>query len=290
MNKSQFIQQIPHYLTLMRVDKPIGTLLLLWPTWWALWMASGGLPSIKLLIIFTLGTFLMRSAGCVINDYADKHWDGAVERTSKRPLVTGKVTKKEALLLFAFLCVVAFILVLFTNALTIYLSFAAVAIAALYPFMKRFTHLPQVVLGAAFSMGVPMSFSAVQNDVPIAAWLIFLANLIWTVAYDTYYAMVDREDDKKVGIKSTAILFGDDDLTIIGLLQASFLLILGLAGKQLDMSYWFYCGLIAASALFVYQYTLAKEREREGCFAAFLHNNWIGAVIFAGIFMNFLLR
>jgi 4-hydroxybenzoate polyprenyltransferase len=288
--KKHFLRQLPHYLALIRFDKPIGTFLLLWPTWWALWMASNGMPSMKLLIIFTLGTFLMRSAGCVINDYADRHWDSAVERTSQRPLTTGKVSEKEALILFTVLCIAAFILVLFTNLLTIYLSFAAVAIAALYPFMKRYTHLPQVVLGAAFSMGIPMSFAAVQNQVPVTAWLIFIAALIWTVAYDTFYAMVDREDDKKVGIKSTAILFGEDDLSIIALLQASFLLILGLAGKQMEMGYWFYTGLIAAAALFVYQHILTRERDRQACFAAFLHNNWVGAVIFSAILIDFLLR
>jgi 4-hydroxybenzoate polyprenyltransferase len=288
--KAFLLQQLPHYRALIRFDKPIGTLLLLWPTLWALWMASGGVPSIKLLIIFTLGTFLMRSAGCVINDYADRHWDGAVERTAQRPLATGKVTEKEALILFAVLCALAFVLVLFTNALTIYLSFAAVAIAALYPFMKRYTHLPQVVLGAAFSMGIPMSFAAVQNQLPVSAWLIFLAALIWTVAYDTFYAMVDRDDDLQVGIKSTAILFGDDDLTIIALLQASFLLTLSLAANQLGMGYWFYTGVIVAAGLFVYQRILAKQRDRAGCFAAFLHNNWVGAVIFAGVVIDFWLR
>jgi 4-hydroxybenzoate polyprenyltransferase len=283
-------KQWPHYLALIRFDKPIGTLLLLWPTLWALWMASGGMPSFKLLIIFTLGTFLMRSAGCVINDYADRHWDGAVERTAQRPLATGKVTEKEALLLFAALCALAFVLVLFTNTLTVYLSFVAVAIAALYPFMKRYTHLPQAVLGAAFSMGIPMSFAAVQNQLPIAGWLIFIAALMWTVAYDTFYAMVDRDDDLKVGIKSTAILFGDDDLNIIALLQGSFLLTLALAAKQLGMGYWFYSGMIAAAGLCVYQRLLAKERDRAGCFAAFLHNNWVGAVIFAGVAIDFAFR
>jgi 4-hydroxybenzoate polyprenyltransferase len=283
-------KQWPHYLALIRFDKPIGTLLLLWPTLWALWMASGGMPSFKLLIIFTLGTFLMRSAGCVINDYADRHWDGAVERTAQRPLATGKVTEKEALLLFAALCTLAFVLVLFTNTLTVYLSFVAVAIAALYPFMKRYTHLPQAVLGAAFSMGIPMSFAAVQNQLPIAGWLIFIAALMWTVAYDTFYAMVDRDDDLKVGIKSTAILFGDDDLNIIALLQGSFLLTLALAAKQLGMGYWFYSGMIAAAGLCVYQRLLAKERDRAGCFAAFLHNNWVGAVIFAGVAIDFAFR
>lgn len=282
--------QLPHYLALIRFDKPIGTLLLLWPTLWALWIASSGTPSIAPLIIFILGTFLMRSAGCVINDYADRHWDGAVERTAQRPLATGKVSEKEALALFAALCAAAFVLVLFTNALTIYLSFAALAIAALYPFMKRYTHLPQVVLGAAFSMGIPMSFAAVQNALPAGGWLIFLAAVLWTVAYDTFYAMVDRDDDLKVGIKSTAILFGDDDLTIIALLQGSFLLILALAGKQLGLGYWFFATLIAAAGLFVYQHKLAKERDRAGCFAAFLHNNYVGMVIFAGVVVDYFFR
>jgi 4-hydroxybenzoate polyprenyltransferase len=283
-------EKLPHYLALMRVDKPIGTLLLLWPTLWALWIASNGLPSLRLLFIFCLGTFLMRSAGCVINDYADRHWDGKVERTAQRPLATGKVTASEALTLFFGLCFLAFVLVLFTNLLTIYLSIAAVAIAALYPFMKRYTHLPQVILGAAFAMGIPMSFSAVQNQLPTVAWLIFIAALLWTVAYDTFYAMVDRDDDIKVGIKSTAILFGADDLKIIALLQMSFLITLSLAGKQAQMGYWFYAGVIAAAALCVYQQYLAKDRERAACFAAFLHNNWVGAVIFLGVLVDFVFR
>jgi 4-hydroxybenzoate polyprenyltransferase len=289
-NQAHLLKQLPNYLALMRVDKPIGTLLLLWPTLWALWIANGGLPSLKLLFIFCLGTFLMRSAGCVINDYADRHWDGKVERTAQRPLATGKVTASEALKLFFCLCVLAFVLVLFTNLLTIYLSIAAVAIAALYPFMKRYTHLPQVVLGAAFAMGIPMSFAAVQNQLPAVAWLIFIAALLWTVAYDTFYAMVDRDDDLKVGIKSTAILFGGDDLKIIALLQASFLLTLSLAGKQAGMGYAFYSALIVAAGLCVYQQHIAKDRDRVACFAAFLHNNWVGAVIFVGIAVDFLLR
>lgn len=276
-------------LQLIRFDKPIGTLLLLWPTLWALWIAADGVPDWNLLLIFALGTFLMRSAGCVINDLADRHWDGEVDRTSQRPLVTGAVTAKEARLLFIGLLAVAFALVLLTNPLTIKLSFAAVALASTYPFMKRYTHLPQVALGAAFSWSIPMAFAAQTGELPADLWLIYLANLLWTMAYDTKYAMVDREDDLKVGIKSTAILFGQYDRIIIGLLQSAFLVLMYLAGTRFGLGTPYYLGLVAAAALCVYHQYLIRDRSPAACFEAFLHNNWVGAVIFVGLVLNFAL-
>ena len=276
-------------LQLIRFDKPIGTLLLLWPTLWALWIAADGMPDWDLLIIFTLGTFLMRSAGCVINDLADRHWDGDVGRTSQRPLVTGAVSATEARLLFIGLLAAAFVLVLFTNPLTVKLSFIAVALASTYPFMKRYTNLPQVVLGAAFSWSIPMAFAAQTGDLPANLWLLYLANLLWTMAYDTKYAMVDREDDLTVGIKSTAILFGQHDRLIIGLLQTTFLILMVIAGDRFSLHMPYYAALVGAAALCVYHQYLIRERERDACFKAFLHNNWVGAVIFEGLVLNFAL-
>jgi 4-hydroxybenzoate polyprenyltransferase len=276
-------------LQLIRFDKPIGTLLLLWPTLWALWIAADGMPDWDLLIIFTLGTFLMRSAGCVINDLADRHWDGDVGRTSQRPLVTGAVSATEARLLFIGLLAAAFVLVLFTNPLTVKLSFIAVALASTYPFMKRYTNLPQVVLGAAFSWSIPMAFAAQTGDLPANLWLLYLANLLWTMAYDTKYAMVDREDDLTVGIKSTAILFGQHDRLIIGLLQTTFLILMVIAGDRFSLHMPYYAALVGAAALCVYHQYMIRERERDACFKAFLHNNWVGAVIFAGLVLNFAL-
>ena len=281
--------KIQALLKLIRFDKPIGTLLLLWPTWWALWIAAEGRPDPGLFLIFTLGTFLMRSAGCVINDLADRHWDGAVDRTSDRPLVTGAVTVKEARLSFLALLGASFVLVLFTNALTIKLSFAAVALASTYPFRKRYTHLPQVVLGAAFSWGIPMAFAAQTNALPVALWLIYFANLLWTMAYDTKYAMVDRDDDLVVGIKSSAILFGRHDRLIIGLLQLGFLLLMVATGLQFELGMIYYLGLVGAAILCVYHQYLIRERNPAACFKAFLNNNWVGAVIFAGIALEYAL-
>ncbi len=232
-------------LQLIRFDKPIGTLLLLWPTLWALWIAAAGLPDLDLLLIFTLGTFLMRSAGCVINDLADRHWDGEVSRTSGRPLVTGAVSVNEARLLFVALLAAAFMLVLLTNPMTVLLSFAAVALASFYPFMKRYTHLPQLVLGAAFSWGIPMAFAAQQGALPPGLWLLYFANLAWTMAYDTKYAMVDREDDLVVGIKSTAILFGRHDRLWIALLQLVFLGLLVAAGLSFGLGRIYFAGLVS---------------------------------------------
>lgn len=280
-------QQLPHYFALMRIDRPIGTYLVLWPTLWALWLAAEGLPPLHLLFIFVAGTYLMRAAGCVINDFADRKIDAHVKRTANRPFATGSVTEKEALLLFATLCLLAFVLVLFTNTLTILLSFAAVALAACYPFMKRYTHLPQVVLGAAFSWGMPMAFAAVRNEVPLEIWLIYIAGLMWTVVYDTFYAMVDRDDDLKIGVKSTAILFGDDDRAITGMLQASAIVILAIAGPKFEMSFIYYAGLMVASGLFIYQQKLIRYRECEACFKAFLNNNYVGMAIFIGIALHY---
>ncbi|MBQ0759481.1 MAG: 4-hydroxybenzoate octaprenyltransferase [Zhongshania sp.] len=283
-------KQAPQYLALMRVERPIGTYLVLWPTLWALWLAAGGFPAWHLLIIFVVGTFLMRSAGCVINDYADRKIDAHVSRTKQRPFATGAVTEKEALVLFAVLCLLAFILVLFTNFLTVLFAFGAVALAASYPFMKRYTHLPQLVLGAAFAWGTPMAFTAQTGELPPpAAWLLYIAVLIWTVAYDTFYAMVDREDDLKIGVKSTAILFGDDDKAITAMLQVCVIVVLLMAGPRFEMSFIYYAGVIVASGLFVYQQQLIRYRETEKCFKAFLNNNWVGVVIFAGIVLHFLI-
>ena len=274
----------------MRFERPIGSLLLLWPTLWALWIAAEGIPDLKLRFIFSLGTFLMRSAGCVINDIADRHVDGHVTRTAQRPLPTGQVSEREAWLLFAGLSLCAFVLVLFTNWLTIKLSFLGLLLASCYPFMKRYTHLPQVVLGAAFSFGIPMAFAAQTNTLPHQLWLLYGAAVIWTIAYDTFYAMVDREDDLKIGIKSTAILFGEDDRLITGILQATTLLMLAMAGVQFQLGYWYYISLIGSAALFVYQQRLIRHRDHDGCFNAFLNNNRVGALVFIGLFLHYLFK
>lgn len=274
------------YWQLMRADKPIGTYLLLWPTLWALWLGAEGLPQRHLLLIFCAGVFLMRSAGCVINDFADRHFDGHVKRTANRPLPSGKVKSGEALSLFLLLSLIAFVLVLFTNPLTIGLSFIAVVLAASYPFMKRFHHLPQVVLGAAFAWGIPMAFAAEQNQVPLLAWVIFAANLCWTVAYDTLYAMVDRDDDLNIGIKSSAILFGRHDLLIIGLLQLATLGLLAWAGELAGLGGWYAAALLGVAALFLQQQWQVRLRQREQCFQAFLANHWVGMLVFAGIVLD----
>jgi 4-hydroxybenzoate polyprenyltransferase len=277
------------FVTLMRLDKPIGVYLLLWPTAWALWIAGAGEPGFRLTAIFFCGVILMRSAGCAINDFADRHLDGFVERTKNRPLVTGRVKSWEALLCAAILVLFAFILVLQVNLLTVYWSMGALAIASIYPFMKRYTHLPQVVLGCAFAWSIPMAFSAQQDSVPDEAWLIYVATVLWTIAYDTMYAMVDREDDLKVGIKSTAILFGEADKLIIGILQISTLLSLFLLGNKLSFSFYFYLSLVFAALLFVYQQYLIKDRKGEQCFAAFRNNHWVGAIIFVGLALHYLM-
>ncbi|WP_101758593.1 4-hydroxybenzoate octaprenyltransferase [Oceanicoccus sp. KOV_DT_Chl] len=279
----------PDYLALIRFDRPIGVYLLLWPALWALWIAAEGVPDLKLLFIFIAGTFLMRSAGCAINDYADRNIDGDVKRTRDRPIPNGRISPKQALLFAAVLAILAFILVLFTNTKTILLSFIAVILAACYPFMKRYTHFPQIVLGAAFSWSIPMAFAAQQNALPNAMWLLYIAVVLWTVAYDTFYAMVDRDDDIKIGVKSTAILFGDDDRAITGMLQISVIFILALAGPQFNLGLAYYGGLIGASGLFIYQQQLIRRRERDQCFKAFLNNHWAGLIIFIGIVLHYFL-
>lgn len=276
-------KRLDAYWRLLRGDRPVGTLLLLWPTWWALWLAAEGLPSWKLLFIFSAGVWLTRSAGCVINDYADRDFDGRVQRTRDRPLATGAVSSLEAIALFVGLCFLSFILVLFTNWLTIKLAFAGLALAISYPFMKRYTHLPQVVLGAAFGWAIPMAFAAQSGEVPLATWLVFTAALLWTVCYDTFYAMVDREDDLKIGVKSTAVLFGELDRVMTGSLQVLTLLTLLLVGKRFELSWVYYVSVAVAAGLFAYQQYLIRDRERNACFAAFLNNNWVGIVIFIGI-------
>ena len=286
----KFHQRAPAFVQLTRLDKPIGVFLLLWPTLGALWIAAQGFPGLKLLVIFLLGTWLMRSAGCAINDYADADFDGDVLRTEARPIVTGKISRKEALLTFLLLSALGFVLLLFTNLLTIQMSFFAVFVAALYPFMKRYTHLPQLVLGIAFSCGILMAFTAARGELPAEAWLLFVANCLWTVAYDTQYAMVDREYDLRIGVKSTAILFGSADRVIIATLQGMYLLAMSLAAAQFQLGVWVYLGLAVALGLFVWQWQITKTRSPEGCFKAFLNNHRVGAAVFAGILMHFLLN
>ena len=278
-----------HYWSLMRADRPIGTLLLLWPTWWALWLAADGLPPLWTLFVFTAGVWLTRSAGCVINDYADRWLDPQVERTKARPLATGAVSGREALAVFAVLMLAAFALVLTLNRLTVWLSFAGLFLAASYPYLKRYTYLPQVYLGMAFGWGIPMAFAAVQGSVPALAWLLYCANILWATAYDTWYAMVDREDDLRAGSKSTAILFGDLDLVAQGILYALTLLALALVGRQAQLGTAYWAALGVAAVLVVWEFWIARHRERGACFRAFLHNNWIGAAIFAGIAVHYTL-
>ncbi|MGQ7816569.1 4-hydroxybenzoate octaprenyltransferase [Metapseudomonas furukawaii] len=278
------------FIQLTRLDKPIGIYLLLWPTLWALVIAGEGSPSLANLVIFILGVNLMRAAGCVINDYADRNFDGHVSRTRARPLASGRVTPREALVFFAVLVALSFVLVLFTNATTLWLSFGGLALAACYPFMKRYTYYPQVVLGAAFSWGMPMAFTAETGELPAAVWLLYIANLLWTVAYDTYYAMTDREDDLKIGVKSTAILFGDADRLIIAILQGSALLCLLLAGNRFELGLYFHLGLAVAAACFAWEYHSTRTRDPQACFKAFLHNHWAGLAILVGIVADYALR
>ncbi len=282
-------ERLGQYWKLCRGDRPIGTLLLLWPTWWALWLASGGVPPLWTLFVFTAGVWLTRSAGCVINDYADRWLDPQVERTKDRPLATGAVSGREALAVFAVLMLAAFALVLTLNRLTVWLSFAGLVLAATYPYLKRHTYLPQVWLGMAFGWGIPMAFAAVQGTVPPLAWLLYCANILWATGYDTWYAMVDREDDLRAGSKSTAILFGDLDLVAQGILYALTLLALALVGRQAQLGTAYWAALGVAAVLVVWEFWIARHRERGACFRAFLHNNWIGAAIFAGIAVHYTL-
>ena len=282
------LDRLYQYYLLTRLHRPIGTLLLLWPTLWALWLAAEGFPDPLVLGVFVAGVVLMRSAGCVINDYADRGFDPHVQRTRERPIAAGKVSPREALILFAVLCLVAFALVLLMNPLTIKLAFVAVALATLYPFTKRFTHLPQLVLGAAFGWAIPMAFAAQTGALPQLAWLLFVVNILWTTAYDTQYAMVDRDDDLKIGVKSTAVLFGEADRLIVGMLQLLVLLGLGLVGGMAQLGLYYYLGLLVAAALALYQQYLIRNRDRDGCFRAFLNNSWFGAAVFAGLVLDYL--
>lgn len=283
-------QRLVEYKKLMRLDKPIGILLLLWPTLWAVWVAADGRPALLHVLIFVLGTVLMRSAGCVINDYADRDFDGHVERTKERPLAAKRVSTKEALLLAAGLSLLSFVLVLPLNGLTIALSVPAVFLAGSYPFTKRFLAIPQAYLGIAFGFGIPMAFAAAQATVPLEAWVMLVANVFWAVAYDTEYAMVDRPDDLKIGIKTSAITFGRFDVLAVMLCYLATLLLLGWVGLAGGRGWLFGAGLAVAAGLMVYHYTLIRHRERGPCFKAFLHNNWVGAAIFAGWALDYLLR
>ena len=278
------------YYRLMRLDKPIGIMLLLWPTLWALWIAGEGHPRPWVVAVFVAGVVLMRSAGCVINDFADREFDRHVERTAERPITSGKVSPGEALWLFAALAGLALLLVLTLNRLTLLLSLVGAFLAASYPFTKRLTHLPQAYLGAAFGWAVPMAFAAQNGSVDPRSWWIFAAVLLWAVVYDTMYAMVDREDDLKIGIKSTAILFGKYDRLVIGLFQLAMLAVLVQAGRLFGMGAWYFTGLALAALLMLYHQWLIRHRDRRACFRAFLHNQWVGAVIFAGIVLDYLLR
>ncbi|MEC4720240.1 4-hydroxybenzoate octaprenyltransferase [Noviherbaspirillum sp. CPCC 100848] len=278
------------YARLVRIDKPIGILLLLWPTLAALWLAAEGRPDWKLVAIFTLGTILMRSAGCAINDYADRDFDRHVKRTAERPLTSGKIAGWEAVAVAAVLALVSFALILPLNALTKQLSVAAVLIAASYPYFKRFFAIPQAYLGIAFGFGIPMAYAAVQGSVPAAAWLLLIANIFWAVAYDTEYAMVDRDDDLKIGIKTSAITFGRYDVAAVMLCYAVSFAIILVVGWQVGLRFWFVAGLAVAAVCAIYHYRLIRERDRMGCFAAFRHNNWLGAAIFGGIALDYALR
>lgn len=278
------------YLRLTRLNKPIGIFLVVWPMLWGLWLAAGGMPNAWVLFVFVLGAVLMRSAGCVINDYADRHIDGHVKRTTARPLATGEVSSREALLLFAVLCVLAFVLVLTLNGLTIAMAFVGAGLAVLYPFTKRVTHWPQMFLGAAFGWAVPMAFAAQTGGVPWGGWLLFVATLVWALVYDTFYAMVDRDDDLKIGVKSTAILWGRYDRAIIGLCQALFFALLAFVGLAFGLGIFYYLGLAAGIGMAIHHQWLARHRDRDACFRVFMQHNILGGVIFAGIVADLAIR
>jgi 4-hydroxybenzoate polyprenyltransferase len=280
--------QIYQYFLLMRLHRPIGIYLLLHPTLWALWLAGNGHPSFELVIIFVLGVIIMRSAGCVINDYADRNVDPHVRRTKDRPIANGQVSPREALYVFILMILLSFLLVLQLNLLTILLSIPAVCLAIVYPFMKRYTHFPQIILGAAFSWAIPMVFSAQLNQVPFLAWWLFLTALLWTVAYDTQYAMTDREDDLKIGVKSTAIIFGRFDKLIIGILQMLVLISLSLIGFVQNLNTWHQLSVLGMAGCFIYQQYLIKDRHPTRCFEAFLNNHWAGLIVFIGLVFSYL--
>lgn len=288
-NKENIKDRLIQYARLARLDRPIGNFLLLWPMLWALWIAAKGVPDPLILVVFVVGVFVMRAAGCVINDYADRNIDGHVKRTTARPMAQGKVSEKEALLLFVVLCLAAFGLVLLMNPLTIRMSFVGVLLAGTYPFSKRFHHLPQVHLGAAFGWAVPMAFTAQAGAVPPVGWLVFISAVVWATIYDTQYAMVDRDDDLRIGVKSTAILFGDADKLIIGILQVLMMVNLVLVGARAHLGWIYFVALLPAAGLFVYQQYLMRNRTREECFKAFLNNNWFGGIVFLGVVLHYAL-
>lgn len=283
-------QHLTLYIRLMRLDRPIGILLLLWPTLWAICIASSGHPPLHILLIFVAGTVLMRSAGCVINDYADRDIDKHVKRTEQRPITSGQVAPREALWLAAALAIVALLLILPLNTLTLLLSVPAVLLAGSYPYTKRFLAIPQAYLGIAFGFGIPMAFAAVQGSVPAVAWWLLLANLFWCIAYDTEYAMVDRDDDIHLGIHSSALFFGKYDVLAVMACYAAALAMLAYVGNLLHLGMVYYAGLLAAAGIAVFHYTLIRQRRRESCFRAFLHNNWLGATVFAGLALDYLLQ
>lgn len=290
MSQLSWSEKFKQYGYLIRFDKPIGTLLLLWPTMWALWMASSGHPPVAHVIIFALGTWLMRSAGCAVNDFADKDFDLHVKRTQNRPLTSNKISSKEALAVAGVLAVISFALIWPLNNLTKQLSVAALAIAIIYPFTKRFFAMPQAVLGVAFGFGIPMAYAAELNEVPLQGWLMLLANIFWAIAYDTAYAMVDRDDDLKLGIRTSAITFGKYEVTAIMICYGLMFTILALIAIQAELNYFFWLGWVSAIICALYHYTLIKTRDRMKCFKSFMHNNWLGACLFAGIFMSWLTR
>jgi len=277
------------YARLMRLDRPIGILLLLWPTLWALWIAGEGNPDTLIVIVFVTGVVLMRSAGCVINDYADRHIDKYVQRTSERPLTSGKISERGALILFCVIILAAFLLVLTLNSMTIMLALVGAVLAASYPFTKRYTHLPQIYLGAAFGWAIPMAFAAQTGSLDARLWWLFAATLVWAVVYDTMYAMVDRDDDIRIGVKSSAILFGKHDRLIIGLCQITMIVMLYIAGRSFALGAWFNLGLIVASLLAIYHQWLIRDRVPGHCFRAFLHNHWLGMAVFVGITADYAL-
>jgi len=286
MDLALIAKRLDAYERLVRLDKPIGALLLLWPTLWAVWLASAGQPALKIVVIFVLGTFLMRSAGCAINDYADRDFDAHVKRTRERPLAAREIAPREALAVAAALALAAFGLVLFLNGLAIALSFLGVAIAAAYPFTKRFFAVPQLVLGVAFGFGIPMAYAAVQEALPMECWLLLAANICYSFAYDTEYAMVDRDDDARLGIHTSALLLGSRDVAAVMASYAGMLALLAAVGMRLDLAWPFYVGLAVAAGMMLYHWRLIRDRTREGCFRAFRHNNWVGGAIFAGIVLS----
>ena len=286
-NQVPWSERLRRYALLVRLHRPIGIQLLLWPTMWALWLAGEGQPPWGIVLVFITGVALMRSAGCAINDYADRDFDGSVERTKTRPIAMGLVSPKEAVWVFVVLSLIAATLLIFLNWPTRFLSLVALVLAAVYPFMKRYTHLPQVMLGAAFGWAIPMAFMALNETIPLMAWVLFVATLIWALIYDTQYAMVDREDDLKIGVKSTAILFGRHDNLIVGLLQLFMLGLLVLVGVMAGLGWFYYLGLLGGAGLFVYQQWLTRERQPKACFDAFLNNNQFGMVVFIGLALDY---